>query len=457
MVARLITGMKAMSAQDFFRTLIEAQKRGDPQGIYSICSAHPRVVAAAMVQAKTDGLPFLIESTVNQVNQFGGYTGMTPAGFRDFVYTVADRIAFPWKRIVFGGDHLGPYPWRKEPAEQAIQKACDLIAACVKAGYTKIHLDASMPLGGDPVDRHGGLDPALMARREARMAAAAEAAFRESERAGRTDSGGSPPLYVIGTDVPPPGGIQVEEQATQITQVSDFEETIATCRQAFDDAGLQDAWQRVIAVVVQPGVEFGDHVVCEYDRSEAEELILAARKHSQLVLEGHSTDYQSPELLRQLVEDGIAILKVGPALTFAMRECLFALESIEKELLGWTYKARLSQLDMFLDKAMRDNPEHWQSYYTGSAEEVCLSLKYSLSDRSRYYWQVPMVKDAVNLLLRNMKQVNIPLTLLSQYLPRQYLEIREGRLTANPEDLIEASIRMILQDYSMAVRPKNRH
>jgi D-tagatose-1,6-bisphosphate aldolase subunit GatZ/KbaZ len=440
-----------MNGLEFFRNLIEAQDRGDPQGIYSICSAHPRVIAAAMVQA--DDLPLLIESTVNQVNQFGGYMGMNPATFRHFVFKVADRVDFPKEKIILGGDHLGPYPWRNEPAEQAIQKACDLIASCVKTGYTKIHLDASMPLGGDPVDAFGGLDPGLIARREAQMAAAAEAAFKESGSSGTAGISGLAPVYVIGTDVPPPGGIQAEEQTVPVTRVDDFEETIATCQREFQSEGLQDAWKRVIAVVVQSGVEFGDHTVYEYDHAEAKELISAARKHSDLVLEGHSTDYQRPDLLRQLVEDGVAILKVGPALTFAMRECLFALECIETELFGGSYKARLSQLGLFLEKAMSDNPGYWQSYYSGTAQEIYLARKFSLSDRSRYYWQVPMVKDAVDLLLQNLQQVKIPLTLLSQYLPRHYLEIRKGKLTADPENLIAASICMTLQAYSAAVRP----
>jgi len=431
-----------MNSLEFFRNLIEAQKSGNPQGIYSICSAHPWVIAAAMQQAQADDLPVLIESTVNQVNPFGGYTGMKPANFRDFIDKVAERIGFPKGRIILGGDHLGPYPWRKEPPGQAMRKACDLIAGCVKAGYTKIHLDASMPLGGEPAGPDGALDPGLIASREAQMAAAAEAAFKES---------GTSPVYVIGTDVPPPGGIQAGGGAVPVTRVEEFEETISSCKEEFEAGGLEDAWRRVIAVVVQPGVEFGDHSVYEYDRDKARDLTAAARNHSDLVLEGHSTDYQRSEVLRQLVEDGVAILKVGPALTFAVRECLFALESIEKELLGASYKARLSQLGLFLEKAMSDNPEHWRSYYSGTVQEVHLARRFSLSDRSRYYWQVPMVKDAVELLLKNLEQVKIPATLLSQYLPRHYLEIRKGRLTADPESLVAASIRMTLQDYSAAV------
>ena len=56
-------------------------------------------------------------------------------------------------------------------------------------------------------------------------------------------------------------------------------------------------------------------------------------KYDQFVYEAHSTDYQRKETLRQMVKDHFVILKVGPALTFAMREALFSLDFIEKELL----------------------------------------------------------------------------------------------------------------------------
>ena len=55
------------------------------RGIPSICSAHPVVIEAAMRHAARLGLPVLIEATCNQVNQDGGYTGMTPDLFVAFV------------------------------------------------------------------------------------------------------------------------------------------------------------------------------------------------------------------------------------------------------------------------------------------------------------------------------------------------------------------------------------
>jgi len=441
--------MNSTNCQDFFQGLIESRQRGKPTGTCSVCSVHPRVIGAAMTQVQDEDLPLLIESRADQVNQFGGTCGMQPGGFRDFVFAAADRIAFPKGRIILGGDRLGPSAWRSEPAEQAMQNACDLTADCVRAGYTKIHLEASLTLKGDPEEEHGGSDPDLIARRIARMAAAAERAFRESDRVGGENTA-SPPVYLVGADIPPRGDRPVQEGFGAITEARDFQQILAACRKAFVEASLEDAWTRVIGAVVQPGVGYGDHAVFAYDRSKSGDLIAAAKQHSDLIFEATSTDYQRPEHLSQLVEDGVSVLKVGPALTFAMRECLFALECIEKEIFGWTYKARLSQLGMFLDKAMRDNPVHWQGNFSGSPQDLYLALKYSRLDPSRHYWRVPMVADAVDFLIKNLKQVDIPLTLISQYLPRHYPEIREGRLTADPEELIQASIRMVLEEYSAA-------
>ena len=63
----------------------EAYHRGEHLGITSVCSAHPVVIEAALQLAKRHDKPVLIEATCNQVNQDGGYTGMTPAAFQQFV------------------------------------------------------------------------------------------------------------------------------------------------------------------------------------------------------------------------------------------------------------------------------------------------------------------------------------------------------------------------------------
>src|SRR3954463_15428987 len=107
---------------------INQHKAGEPVGVYSVCSAHPTVVEAAIAQAAADGSYVLIEATSNQVDQFGGYTGLRPAEFRDLVLGLADRAVFPRDRVVLGGDHLGPNRWQRESASEAMAKAEVLIA-----------------------------------------------------------------------------------------------------------------------------------------------------------------------------------------------------------------------------------------------------------------------------------------------------------------------------------------
>jgi D-tagatose-1,6-bisphosphate aldolase subunit GatZ/KbaZ len=443
-----------MNTTDFFRDIVSAQKEGTAAGVASVCSAHPSVLDAAFRLAARQQMPVLIESTVNQVNQLGGYTGMTPEGFRNFVESRADAAGFPRDRIILGGDHLGPYPWRSMPAERGMSIAAALVAACVRAGYAKIHLDASMPLGDDPAAAANS--PAavaeaarLAAQREAELAREAEAAFREYAS---TRPGAAPPVYVIGTEVPAPGGVARGHEVAAVTGADELRQTVALCEEAFRDQGLEVAWERVIACVAQPGVEFDDRSVQRYDREKAADLCRAARAMPAIIIEGHSTDYQSAAALRQLVEDGVAILKVGPALTFAMRECLFGLEGIEREI-PCLRSGRLSSLSETLDRAMLENPAYWKDYYRGNESEARLSRKYSFSDRCRYYWTVPEVRKSVAVLMDNLREVEIPLPLLSQHLPLLYRRVAEGSCAALPEPLVQESISLVLESYSAAATP----
>ena len=439
-----------MNTLQFFRDIVAAQKRGSPAGVCSVCSAHPTVVDAALLHAKRLGLPVLIESTVNQVNQLGGYTGMTPRDFRAFILSRAGSAGFPPERIILGGDHLGPYPWLSRRSPEAMSLARELVVACIHAGYAKIHLDASMPLAEDPLEGEGALDPRLAAEREAELAQAAETAFQDYQR---VHPSSAPPVYVIGTEVPAPGGIASGHQGAVVTGSAELERTVSLCKEEFLRRGLMDAWGRVVACVAQPGVEYGDGTVQRYDREKAAPLCRTARTIPGLVMEGHSTDYQSAASLRRLVEDGVAIVKVGPALTFAMRECLFSLELIEKELSSPGSGQSLSSLSETLDAAMREDPTHWAGYYTGSEEQKRLSRRYSFSDRSRYYWAVPAVQESRGVLMRNLGKSGIPLPLLSQHLPLQYRRVIEGRCALDPESLVRESVIMVLEDYAPAATP----
>jgi D-tagatose-1,6-bisphosphate aldolase subunit GatZ/KbaZ len=235
-----------------------------------------------------------------------------------------------------------------------------------------------------------------------------------------------------------------------VTPPEDVRETIEVTREAFRQRGVESAWERVIAVVVQPGVEFGDDSLHVYDRERARPLIQFIEQQSGLVYEAHSTDYQRASVLRQLVEDHFAILKVGPALTHALREGIFALAHIETELLGGQPGITLSQLPAALEAAMMADPRYWQRHYRGSQPQQRLARTYSYSDRIRYYWAVPTVQAALQRLWANLEATSIPLTLLSQYLPVQYGRVRDGRLTSTPQRLAQDKVGQVLSDYADA-------
>ena len=423
--------------------IVTDHKAGVPRGIVSICSAHPAALETGARLAAETGAPLLVESTSNQVNQEGGYTGMTPHAFAEHLARLARQVGLPEDQVLLGGDHIGPYPWRSQSAAEAMQKARALVVDCVQAGYTKMHLDASM---GCADDRGEALSTAVAAERSAELCSAAEEARdRRRERAG-------PPYYVIGTEVPPPGGEKGDEVEIRISVPNDLEEMLGLTHRAFVRRGLHAAWERVLALVVQPGVAFSDSGVREYARDRAAPLSRFIAHQPRLVFEAHSTDYQRPESLRQLVEDHFAILKVGPALTFAFREAVFALAGMEREWLGGRPDAVLCDLPAVLDRAMLAEPRHWVGYAAGAPHEISFARRYGYSDRARYYWNHPAVAAALGLLFDNLERDTLPLTLLSQFLPEQYARVREGRLSRRPQEWVHDRIAAVLRSYAQACR-----
>ena len=419
--------------------LIQRHKRGDAIGIASICSAHPIVIEATLRHAlRVDAPIVLFEATCNQVNQDGGYTGMVPADFVRFVHGIADTAGFDRARIALGGDHLGPNPWTALDAAAAMDKAEAMVDAYVAAGFRKIHLDCSMACAGDPVP----LPEATIVERAVRLCRAAEAAHARV--------GGEPPVYVIGTEVPVPGGATEAIEGLETTTPRAALATIDAHRAAFAAAGLGDAWTRVVASVVQPGVEFDHHDVIDYRPEAARALSDAIAPVPGMVFEAHSTDYQTRDALAALVRDHFAILKVGPGLTFALREALWALDAIEREIVPAGECANLR--DIALGR-MRAQPGHWQRYYHAAGAQLQIDLDFSLSDRIRYYWPDPAIEQARRRLFDNLRAHPAPMPLLSQYLPRALHAVRNGTATRDPHALAMAHVATVLDDYHHACQP----
>ncbi len=364
---------------------IRRHKAGQPVGVYSVCSAHPLVLANAFALAARRGSLALVEATSNQVNQDGGYTGMRPAAFRELVLSLAAGAGLPAERVVLGGDHLGPNCWQSLPAAEALARAATMVDEYVAAGFRKIHLDCSMPCAGDPPS----LDDGQVATRAAALCAVAERRWREA--------GGQAPVYVVGTEVPPPGGARESLHDLQVTLPAAALATLETHRQAFARQGLQSAWERVIGLVVQPGVEFDHREVVDYQPARASALSRCLDDLPGIVFEAHSTDYQCAGALAALVRDHFAILKVGPGATFALREALWGLDALAAEWLG---PAAAPGLRATVMAEMRADPSHWRSHYHSSGAALDLELQYSLSDRVRYYWTRPAVVAALARLER---------------------------------------------------------
>jgi D-tagatose-1,6-bisphosphate aldolase subunit GatZ/KbaZ len=403
--------------------VVVAQKRGEAVGIASVCSAHPHVLRRAL---KVFEHP-LIEATCNQVNQYGGYTGMTPKDFVLYVRGIADENDFPFENIILGGDHLGPNVWQNESAESAMQKSEAMVRDYVEAGFTKIHLDCSMKLADDSP---GVLEVEVVASRIARLAKIAE------------EFGDGSLRYIIGTEVPIPGGATEHEEGVRLTGIGDVRQTIDVTRDAFLKQGLESAWDKALGVVVQPGVEFGDDFVLPYDPEAARDLSRFI-EWQPMIYEAHSTDYQTREALQDLVNDHFAILKVGPALTFAFREAVFALAYIENELI--TVQARSNILQV-LDDVMVKFPEHWKKYYHGTEAEKAFKRRYSLSDRARYYWMQPEVQRAFERLMGNLGNRILPYSLLSQFV---------GDTDLSAAQVVGRKIDRVLENYLWIYRKKN--
>jgi D-tagatose-1,6-bisphosphate aldolase subunit GatZ/KbaZ len=421
--------------QDLLK-FVRRHRAGDPVGITAVCSAHPIVLEAALSEGARHGTSVLIEATSNQVNQFGGYTGMRPADFHRFVSGIAAACGVPASRLLLGGDHLGPNCWQGEPSEVAMVKSEALVAEYVRAGFRKIHLDCSMACADDGVP----LPDTLVAARAARLALACEHTWGEV--------GGEPPVYVIGTEVPVPGGAHEDLGELELTRPAAAAETLAVHEEVFRGRGLHAAWERVIGLVVQPGVEFDHHKVVDYQPAKARALSAFIERVPGIVFEAHSTDYQTPQALAQLVRDHFAILKVGPGATFALRETLWGLADIEREWLGEDGDSGFKQ--RVLD-AMREHPEHWQKYYAEPAR-VSLDLQFSLSDRIRYYWASPAVAQACEALVARLESRGqpVPLTLLSQYLPRVCDGVRAGDVGNDVRSLLREGVAHVLRDYASA-------
>jgi D-tagatose-1,6-bisphosphate aldolase subunit GatZ/KbaZ len=321
-----------------------------------------------------------------------------------------------------------------------MQKAEDLVRQCVAAGFEKIHLDTAAPCADDA----GACLPVeVVALRGARLCRAAE----DKHAATRREKG---LFYVIGKEVPVPGGGLGEDPAVPVTDSEELLFSLEEYRRAFQKMNLSSAWARVMATVVQPGVDFGDVAVAAYDSLRAKALSAChGRLPGIMTFEIHATDYQSPGALKNLVQDHFILLKTGPCLTFALRKTLYALAHIEKCLPDIASPSRLVEV---METLMVSHPAHWQSHYGGGEEAQKHWRHHSLRDRIRYYWSLPEAVQALESLVRNLSRP-IPFDLIQAFMPDLHAEIVEQRIFNDPSAILGLGIQKVLAPYGEACFP----
>ncbi|MCO4842461.1 MAG: class II D-tagatose-bisphosphate aldolase, non-catalytic subunit [Yoonia sp.] len=407
--------------------LITRNRNGEAIGLPCFCTANEQVIRAILSYAKKTGFPTVIEATCNQVNQEGGYTGMTAADFMDWLQDLAEQAGVPMDQLILGGDHLGPNPWRSEPLDIAMGKARELVKSYVQAGFKKIHLDASMACGGEE-------NPTFLqiAERAADLCAVAE-----EHAPNPTEL-----IYIIGTEVPIPGGETEEPDALDVTSVARFNDTIETHRAAFAARGLQDAWTRIVSVVTQPGVDFGHTSIYPFVPAKAKPLSDAILTEDGFTLEAHSTDYQPTQALNDLVKNHFFFLKVGPELTFRFREAVWSLAQIES-LMDIAKPSRMREI---MIQRMTDAPDYWKDYYSGTEAQTQRLRIYSYSDRIRYYWADKDVAPALSKLLENLSDKKLPETLVSQ----SFMGLEFGDIPTSATQLMEDHITKCVGRYFRA-------
>lgn len=407
---------------DVLRDIIARNRKGETVAIPSVCSAHPEVLRASLRLAERLDRPVVIEATSNQVNQNGGYTGMTPAAFIAFVRGLAEETGTDPARITFGGDHLGPQAWRRLPAEQAMAKAHVMVADYVRAGFGKIHLDCSEGCAGEPAQ----LGDDITVARSAELA-------RTCARTGDPAT----LLYVVGTEVPPPGGARTDDHGDiPATQPEAARATLDAHVAAF--AGIGE----IGGLVVQPGVEFTPMHVHHLPKDRDPGLAQAIAHVPGVCLEAHSTDYQHPDAFPRMARMGFAFQKVGPALTFAWRQAVYALDAA-RQIAGWGDPIVLPAME----RLMVEEPGWWQGHYHGDAAALRLMRHVGLADRIRYYWPQPAAQAAVAALMADLAGRDLPDPLLWQVFPGNVLDLAATIPGPRAVALTQAAVQAALMPY----------
>ena len=208
--------------------------------------------------------------------------------------------------------------------------------------------------------------------------------------------------------------------------------------------------ERILAVRLDIGRGHDGETVFPFSKAVFEDVLDQSNDHFPNLLGAEHIDHQPRSVLNALIKAHFAYMRVGSEFTYVMREAIFSLAMMENETLQGKPGVYLSNLMVELDKAMQFSPDQWSAYYQGNGFEQLLSRKYSLHDRSRFFWGEADVQEAWARLFQNLVSYPIPLTVLRQFMPDQYEHVIYGEIENTPEALVLDKLRGNIKRYATA-------
>lgn len=379
--------------------IVRAVRQQIGPAIPAVASVLPDVIAAGLRQAREHGLPALIEAPAEEVNQFGGHSGLTPADFAALVQDVAHSHGLDAVPLILGADGLGPGLWPGLDPSAAMTHAERMVADFAAAGFNRLQFHA------------------LDAPGIARLVSVAETHAPPRH----------PPVYAL-----PAGG----DPASSVTSPEDLAEALTRHEAAFAEADLAGAWRRVHTMSVRFGMGFTPAHVERFDIEQPDQLSAVLRDHDRIALEAEAVDYQSARVCADLTRRNVAVLKLGPSLSFAWREALYGLSHVHAWSEGGPHISERMEALMLADPAM------WQQDGRGPAGHSRLLRHFGFTDRIRHYWSKAGAELAA--LCDSMEASGLHLPLLLQYLPPETLA-RAARLDLAPaQAILQAQVEQAL-------------
>jgi tagatose-1,6-bisphosphate aldolase non-catalytic subunit AgaZ/GatZ len=375
-----------MTIHEIIKKNIELRNgKGIKTTFLAVCPNSESVLAAGVKAAASTNSIMLFAATLNQVDLDGGYTGWTPDSF------VREMQAYAKKYDCMGGlypclDHGGPWLKDKDAAnnlrfEQTFNHIKESIEACIKAGYTLLHIDPTVDRDLPP---GRGISVETVVDRSIELISFAEQARIRMNRPAIS--------YEVGTEEVHGGMVDLEQ----------FRRFVSLMQFKMAEGNLMSAWPSFF--VAQVGTDL--HTT-KFDPVAAERITSILAPLGSLA-KGHYSDWvENPG---DYPQSGMGGANVGPEFTTEEYLALAELEAKEKALVNQGAPAGASRfMEVLTDAVVRSG--RWKKWLRDA--EINRDFYQLHPDRrewlvqtgARYIWTDPQVLEARKVLYQNVSSL----------------------------------------------------